>query len=290
MGTSLDDRTARYIHWATRLPALSREDELALARTYLEHGDRSAADRVITANLRHVIPVALRYRHYGLSVSELIAQGNAALPQALDRFDPSRGLRFSTYASYWIRADILSHILAMRNVVGGGRGHLRPRYFFRLRNEYQRAMQELGDADQAVQALSERFGHRPERIRDIMARIAQRDASLDAQVDPEGGSTLGDNLSLDDTPHDDVLAQNALRGELTAAVACATDDCSERERFILEHRLMADEEDRMSLVEIGERFGVSRERARQLEARLKTRLRGRLSPLATRWELAGATA
>lgn len=290
MATALDDRTARYVNWATRVTPLTKDEELSLARAYLEDGDRKAADRVLTANLRHVIPVALRYRHYGVPVGELIAQGNAALPQALDRFDPSRGLRFSTYANYWVRADILSHILEMRTMVGGGRGHLRPRYFFRLRKEYQRAMQELGDHERALEVLSERLGHRPERIRDTLGRIAQRDASLDAQLDPETSTTLADTIVADPGEHDESLAGAALRDELQVAVQEATGDCSDRERYILEHRLMAEDDERMSLVDIGRQFGVSRERVRQLEARLKQRLKGRLRPLASRWEIEGATA
>ena len=119
MAASIDPETLVYIRKVNALPALTREEELRLAARYHADGDHSAGQRVITANLRHVVPVALRYRRYGVPVSELIAEGNLALLRALAGFEAERGLRFATYANYWIRADVLALILRQRSLVGG---------------------------------------------------------------------------------------------------------------------------------------------------------------------------
>lgn len=279
-----DTHTHRYISLANAMPRLTLERELELARAWQEEGNRAAADTLIRANMRYVIPHALRYRRQGPTLSDLISQGNLALMSALDRFEPSRGLRFITYANHWIRAEMLALVLSSRSMVGGGRGHQRGRYVFKLQREHAHLTGKLGSRDEVCAILGQRFGRPTAEIADILARLERRDGSLDAPGGESGG-TLADTLASDMEPHDERVELSDLRSELRGAVAEATVDLDERERFIVEHRLMADVETRQSLVDIGKRFGVSRERARQIEARLKDKLRKRLKPLAGRWEL-----
>jgi RNA polymerase sigma-32 factor len=275
-----DDATFRYISMVNAIPALTREEELSLARDYLERGDLAAKHRVVQANLRHVVPHALRHRHYGIPIGELIAQGNVALVAALDRFEPERELRFATYANHWIRADILALELHQRSMVGGGKGPLRAKFVFKLRRELAELIGKLGDRDAALELLSERFRKSPQELSDILARIDSRDASLDARVGEGTGASLVELMPGDSAGTDDVVAAEHARTQVGEAVRDATSDLNERERYILERRLMADPEARMSLVDIGRHFGVSRERARQIESALKGKLRKRLSGVA----------
>lgn len=278
---SRDNDTYRYISLIHAIPTLSREDELALASRYLEHGDLAAKDRVVQANLRNVVPHALRYGHFGIGVGELIAQGSLALVAALDRFEPARGLRFATYANHWVRAEILGLILQQRSMVGGGRGPLRAKYVFQLRREFRAQLSQLGDRDEAARVIGERFGKSADQIRDIIARIDSRDASLDATPSDGEGASLGDRIADDmSVPADTKFEVDQHQALIGSAVREATADLNERERFIVDHRLMAEREARMSLVDIGAHFGVSRERARQLESGLKQKLAKRLKRVA----------
>lgn len=289
MNERIDDSTARYIRHVNELPKLDLEQELDLARAYQQDGDKTAADAIIRANLRHVVPHALRYRGKGLPTAELIAEGNLALITSLDRFDPDRGLRFITYANHWIRSEMLALVLRTRTMVGGGRGHQRGRYVFGLQRQHAHLSAKLGDEAAVRRELSERFGRSEKRIGEILERLRGGDRSLDAPMG-EAGPSMGEMLCADGDLHDDQIEREQMQAELSVAVSAATGDLSDRERVILTERLMADQETRKSLVELGRSFGISRERVRQIEARLKQKLRGRLKPVARRWEVADALA
>lgn len=275
---TIDADTVAYMRHVNALPALARSEELELAARY-HAGDVAAGQQVITANLRHVAPIALRYRRYGVPVGELIAEGNLALLRALAGFDPSRGLRFATYANYWIRADVLALILRQRSMVGGGRGHLRPKFFFRLRREHARLATQLGDPAKVHAELAARWQLNQSELAEILDRLERPDASVEAPVAQGARASMGDSLASNDRSQEELLARERTNVDLRSAVKVAAADLDPRERFILEHRLMADPESEYSLVRIGELFGVSRERARQLESRVKDKLREKLAAL-----------
>lgn len=276
MMTPIDAPTLAYMRQIHELPTLSRAEELALARAW-QRGDHDAGRRLLTANLRNVIPVALRYRRYGLPVGELIAEGNAAMVRALARFEPERELRFATYATHWIRAEMLACVLQHRSLVGGGRGQLQPKYFFRLRRDYARLTVQLGEAG-AKLAIAEQWKLSSEDLAVILDRLERPDASLDAPL-RNGPGSLGDALSDGSENQEEQLDRKRLRSCLSAAVKSASAELDARERFILEHRLLADPEVEYSLVHIGKLFGVSRERARQLEWRVKEKIKRHVAPL-----------
>lgn len=289
MRRDIDLHTGNYIARVNAIPRLSRERELELARAWKERGDKQALDALIQANLRHVIPMALRYSGEGRPIADLIAQGNLALMTAIERFEPERGLRFVTYAKHAIRAEMLGHLLSTRSMVGGGRGHQRGRYVFRLQREHAKLQLRHGKSDAVYEELSSRFGKSSAEIADILARLERHDGSLDAPLG-DSGTTAGELVRDESAEHDSALARRSLCEELSGVVGGALVELDERERFIAEHRLMADDEARCSLTDVGQRFGVSRERARQLECRVKDKLRRRLKPLARRWELEPAAA
>lgn len=276
MTLQIDAPTLAYMRRVQRLPVLARDAELALARAW-RAGDHAAGQRVICANLRNVVPIALRYRRYGLPTAELIAEGNAALVRALARYEPERELRFATYANYWVRAEMLAFVLQQRSVVGGGRGPLRPKYFFRLRREYARLCAQLGERE-AKRALASRWNLGADELALILERLEHPDSSLDAPLRDDAG-TLADRLRDATQSQDEALERRRMNKQLSAAVREAREELDARERFILEHRLLADPEVEYSLVHIGRLFGVSRERARQLELRVKEKIKRHLAPL-----------
>ncbi|HEY6081408.1 MAG TPA: sigma-70 family RNA polymerase sigma factor [Polyangiaceae bacterium] len=271
---------------AKRAPRLEREQEMALALRWKHQGDRAAGDTLARANLRHVVAVAMKYRRYGVPVSELIAEGNFGVVHALGKFDPERGIRFVTYAAHWVRAYILDHVIKSWSMVGGGSGPLRSRLFFKLRRERVRAVNLMGEGEAADRMVAERVGVTPDELRSMVHRLEARDVSLDVKVIDESPVMLVDLLPSPDDQERSLLEQQ-VGGGMRSAVARAVSELDPRERYIAEHRLMADPAEELSLAEIGRCLGVSRERARQLEARTKRKLRSRIpalgNPVLTEW-------
>jgi RNA polymerase sigma-32 factor len=276
MANSYDKETTRYISLILAIPVLQREEELELGRAYRERDDRAAGERIIAANLRHVVPLALRYRSLGVPLNELIAQGTLGMLEALRRFEPSRELRFATYANHWVRAEILSFALRCRSMVGGGRGPLRSKYAVKMRREQARLQGQLGDDAEVIRILSQRFGKDEDEIASILYRLDHGDTSLDATNADTGSEAFVNQLVATDSD-EGRLEREQTQTALARAIGEVKTGLNERERFMLERRLMADEESQLSLQAIGDHFGVSRERARQIESKVKAKLRVQLS-------------
>jgi RNA polymerase sigma-32 factor len=279
MAYEVDHALSRYISSVHQFPKLSREEEETLARRWVATQDPQAADALVRAHLRYVVAIALKYRRYGVPLSDLVAEGNFGVVHALKKFEPERGNRFVTYAAYWIRAYILNYIIRSWSLVGVGSGALRSKLFFKLRRERIRIANLFGEGELADTMLAEKFGMTPPQVMTMVRRLEQRDVSLDTRVFDDSATTLGDTLPAIEPDHDDVLAADEIGDIVRDAVQIAIGDLDSRERYIVEHRMMADSEDELSLAEIGRRLGVSRERARQLEARAKKKLKSRISQL-----------
>lgn len=282
-----------YVNAARRAPELGREREAELVRRW-QAGDEKAKSELVWCHQRYVLALATKYRHYGVPLSELIAEGNFGIVQALAKFEPDRGVRFMTYAAYWIRACIWDYVIKSWSLVGAGSGPLRSSLFFRLRRERVRAVNLLGTGDAADRLVAERVGMTPEALSKLLQRLEARDVSLDSRTRDDSPANL---LDLLPGPYDQErsLCQAELDRDLQSAVADAIAGLDPRERYIAERRLMADPEGQLSLSEIGRQLGVSRERARQLEARTKRKLRHhvgtRSSAAVVEWlEHAGKTA
>jgi len=270
-----DAQISRYIERIRQIPALNRQEEHELAIRALE-GDQEAIDQLVQANLRYAVAVGLQYRRYGIPVADLIAEGNLGLMMAVRKFDPHRGTRFVTYAGYWIRAYVLDCVVRSTTMVGAGSGPLRSKIFFRLRRERARVANLVEDPTERNDELARRFDVTPEKMREMTRRLDSRDVSLDQPVFDDSGTTLGDTLpggASQEEGYIEAERRNAVEGRLVGALA----ELDRRERYIVERRLMAHEE--MSLAAIGRHLGVSRERARQLEARAKKKLRRSLGEL-----------
>jgi RNA polymerase sigma-32 factor len=230
----------------------------------------------VKAHLRYVVATAIKFRRYGIPLDELIAEGSFGVVHALGKFDPDRGTRFVTYAAYWIRAYILNYVLRSWSLVGSGAGALRSKNFFRLRRERARVFNLFTDETEAQEELAKRLEVPVAQLRAMLERLDTRDLSLDGQVFDGSNSRLIDTLIADDENQETSLVDDQARDHRAEAVRLAVVKLDERERFIVESRMMADRDDELSLAEIGRRLGVSRERARQLEVRAKGKLRALL--------------
>lgn len=279
MARQTDPSLSHYITAAHGYPELSREDELALTVRWLTNKDEVAREELVRAHLRYVVSIAFKYHRYGLPLGELIAEGNFGLVHALQKFDTSRGTRFVTYASYWIRAYILNYVIRSWSMVGGGSGALRSKVFFKLRRERVRIANLVGEGEQANELLASALGLPEAKVAAMVRALDARDVSLDGPVFSNSATTLADTLIAADSNQEESLARTESRGFVRDAVSEALGGLDQRERYIVEKRLMADHEDELSLAEIGRQLGVSRERARQLEERAKRKLKSRISDL-----------
>jgi RNA polymerase sigma-32 factor len=255
-----------------RFPRLSREEEHDIAVRACA-GDEKAAKQLVEANLRYVVAIAIQYRRYGVPPSELIAEGNLGLMTAARKFDPERGTRFVTYAGYWIRAHVLEHVVRSVSLVGGGAGVLRSKVYFKLRRERALIEMQSNDPRVCLEALAERFETTPERMSEMLARLTRGDTSLDAPM-REGGDAMIDRLYIEDGTPEAAYLEAYEAQTLREAVREALTRLDKRERYIVEQRILQDDE--ASLADLGRKLGVSRERARQLEARAKNKIKAAL--------------
>jgi RNA polymerase sigma-32 factor len=255
---------------ANRTPILQREQELELARRIRASGDRLAADALARAHLRVVVLLALKYRHYGVPLAELIAEGNCGLLIAMRRFDPERGIRFGTYAKHWIRAHMLACAVQSNNVLGG-RSAARAKLFFKLRRERARIASLLGEGAVNEEVLAQRLNVSTTRVRRLLGDLDSRAVSLDEPHGHEAADRV-EMLASTDNPEASYFDEQR-RSVVESAITGALEVLDARERFIAERHIMAPAEGALSLAEIGRALGISRERARQLEERAKRKLR-----------------
>lgn len=269
---SKKDLLAYYLAEVRRYPLLTREEENEWAIKFVETGDPEAAERLVTANLRLVIKIAFQYHRQWANVLDLIQEGNVGLVEALSRYDPYREIRFSSYAQYWIRAMILRFLLDNFRLVRLGSTRAGRKLFFQLKKERERLLEEGRSA--TPELLAERLGVKPQDITDVDQHLRAPALSLHAPAgDEDDGRTLSEVVpeKIANNPEENTSRSefSGLVQEKLAAFAETLED--DRERVIWERRLIATDPE--SLSTLGDEFGVSKERIRQLEARMKKRLK-----------------
>ena len=265
---------SRYLNEIKRFPILSADEELLLAKNYLEKGESEAAHKLVTSHLRLVAKIAMQYRGYGLPVADLISEGNLGLMKAVKKFDPERGCRLSTYAMWWIKASVTEYILRSWSLVKMGTMSAQKKLFFSLR----KAKRKLNIIDaqtidpEKTAKLAEQFSISEADITHLDRRITARDLSLNAPVsNSEEDSMEFIDFLEDDTPSPEVLVARTQETEFRQKyLKDAMFQLSERERHIFTERRL--KEDPITLEKLGEHYGISRERVRQLENRAYTKV------------------
>ena len=258
-----------------RLPALTKEEESDLALRLKEKGDIDAAQRLITANLRNVVRIAMDYSGYGLPMEDIIQEGTIGLMIAVKKFDPHKGYRLMTYAVWWVKAMIHDYILRFYSQVKLGTTKLQKRLFYGL----NRMSAEEDVVDEHIteksHALSARLDADPQAIEEIISRLTNRDQSLDSPMTDGSDSSFMDFLvDTRATPEDRVMeSQRAsfVKGQIDAAL----EKLSPREQEIARQRLMA--ENPLTLEDLGRQYAISKERVRQIENNVKVKLKKALA-------------
>jgi RNA polymerase sigma-32 factor len=257
----------RYLEEIRRFPMLEPQEEYMLAKSWREHGDREAAHRLVTSHLRLVAKIAMGYRGYGLPISEVISEGNVGLMQAVKRFEPDKGFRLATYAMWWIKAAIQEYILRSWSLVKMGTTANQKKLFFNLRKAKSRisALEEGDLRPDQVKLIAKRLGVTEQDVVDMNRRLGG-DVSLNSPIREEGDSGEWQDWLVDDSISQETrLAESEEADNRRKALGEALSVLNERERRIFEARRLADEP--ITLEELADEFGVSRERVRQIEVR-----------------------
>jgi RNA polymerase sigma-32 factor len=264
------DSRQRYLTEIRRIPLLSREEEHALAVRWHEQGDREAAWRLVTANLRLVVVIAREYQRAFHNLLDLVQEGNVGLMEAVKNFDPYRGIRFPSYAVWWIRAYIIRYIMNNWRLVKIGTTQAQRKLFFNLQKERERLEREGFSAEPRL--IAQRLAVKEKEVVEMEQRLAARDVSVDAPVGVEEDATL-----LDFLPGPEQTAEAVADEEYHRLIRRTADEFRRtlkgKDLAVYERRLepLTRDEEPVTLQEIGDEFGISRERVRQIEARVKKR-------------------
>ena len=257
----------QYFEQIRRFPMLERQEEYMLAKRWREHGDRDAAHKLVTSHLRLVTKIASGYRGYGLPISEVASEGNIGLLQAVERFKPEKGFRLATYATWWIKAAIQEYILRSWSLVRMGTTANQKKLFFNLSKAKSKisALDEGDMRPDQVKLIAKRLGVTETDVIDMNRRLGG-DASLNATIRADGDSSEWQDCLVDESPDQETtLAASEEFDNRRKALADALGVLDGRDRRIFERRRLAGEQ--ITLAELANEIGVSRERVRQLEVR-----------------------
>jgi RNA polymerase sigma-32 factor len=273
---------SRYLTEIRKFPLLSPEDEYMYAKAWREHDDPEAARKLVTSHLRLVAKIAMGYRGYGLPVSEIVSEGNVGLMQAVKRFDPDRGFRLATYAMWWIRAAIQEYVLRSWSMVKMGTTAAQKKLFFNLRKAKSNigAIEEGDLTPEHTEKLADQLGVTTSDVTEMNRRLSGPDASLNAPLRSDSESEWQDWLADDTTDQETRMAEREELGDRRALLAQALDELTERERDIIQARRL--QEDPATLEELSQKYGVSRERVRQIEVRAFEKLQKAMKAAASR--------
>lgn len=266
------DPLVTYLNEIRKYNLLTREQEFEIAKRYFETKDPLAAQELIKSNLRFVVKVAAEYSKFGAKMIDLIQEGNVGLMHAVKEYNPYKGARLITYAVWWIRGYIQEYLMKQFSLVKIGTTPNQRKLFYQLQKQKEE-LERMGQM--GVEALSLKLGIPVEEIHIMQNRLNYRDVSLDKPLDSEGDLTLQDvQRKMDDIPVDEKIAQQEMLEMLKEKIEEVRPLLNEKEKIILEERLLNDEP--LTLQEIGEKYGITREAVRQAEVRLMKKIRERM--------------
>lgn len=266
---SSDDPVATYLAEIRKYALLTKQQEYDLAVRFRESGDPKAAEQLVTANLRFVVKIATEYSKFGAKLIDLIQEGNVGLMHAVREFNPYKGVRLITYAVWWIRGYIQEYLMRQYSMVRIGTTQNQRKLFYRLQKEKVR-LDSMGQ-EPTIPLLSSRLGVSEDEVRQMSQRLSGRDISLNQPLDNESNASLLDLEASQDVGIDEQIGAAEQIEVLRENIERLRPQLNEKELYILDKRVLAEEP--MTLQEIGEHYGVTREAVRQLEARLINRIR-----------------
>ncbi|MEI7448137.1 MAG: RNA polymerase factor sigma-32 [Desulfomonile sp.] len=250
-----------YMSQIERYAVLNREEENELAKQYRDEKSGKACQVLITANLRFVIKIALGYRNYGVKLMDLVQEGNIGLMKAVERFDPDKGYRLISYAIWWIRAYIQNYIIRSWSMVKMGTTQAQRKLFYRISDLPE--FRDYDDHSDNVTRLAQKINVTEDEVIDMAARLKAHDLSLDDSIGDSSRESFADNLRDESPDQEEILSDLEARLDLKLWTHRALQSLNEREKYIVENRLLSDAP--LTLKELGKHFGITRERARQIE-------------------------
>lgn len=266
------DPLVLYLNEIRKYPLLTREKEKEISMKYFETKDPEAAQLLVRSNLRFVVKIAAEYSKFGAKLIDLIQEGNVGLMHAVREFNPYKGARLITYAVWWIRGYIQEYLMRQYSMVRIGTTQNQRKLFYQLQKE-KNNLEALSN-EKNLADLSERLGIPEDEIKVMAQRLSGRDVSLDKSVDDDGSTTLGSFQASPNESLEDAFARVEMINLLKTKVSELEPGLSEREKIILHERVLNEEP--LTLQEIGEKYGITREAVRQMEARLIKKIKDKL--------------
>ncbi len=267
------DPLQRYLAEIRRFALLSREEEHRLAVDYKEYGNVEAAYKLVTANLRLVVMIAREYQKAFKNLLDLIQEGNMGLMEAVKNFDPYRGVRFPSYAVWWIRAYMIRHIMNDWRMVKIGTTQAQRKLFFNLQKEKEKL--EAEGLTPGPKLLAQRLNVKEDEVVEMEQRLASRDLSVDMPMGDDEEATLLHFLPDQKESPEEQIAETQYQQLLREKMEQFAGALKDKELVIFRERLLNEEP--LTLREIGEKYDISRERVRQIEERVKRKLKAFLS-------------
>jgi len=271
----VSDSLTLYMNEIKKFPVMSAEEERLYAIKFYEEKDLEAAHTLITSNLRFVVKVALEYRHYGLKLLDLIQEGNIGLMMAVRKYNPYRGIRLISYAVWWIKAYIQKYIISAWSLVKIGTTQAQRKLFYKLR-ETKNALISMTGKDNDAAAAASMLNVSDRDVEEMDLRL-KGEVCLDAELAESDGLTVLETIADDRKNQEELLGEYEEAHILKQQVASAVEGLNEKERFIIENRVVSDAP--MKLQDIADHFSISRERVRQIEERTLAKMRQKLIPL-----------
>jgi RNA polymerase sigma-32 factor len=251
-----------YMAEINRFAILTADEEFRLAVRLVKNNDMEAAEKLVVSNLRFVVKIAHEYRNYGLKLADLVQEGNIGLMHAVKKFDPYKGYRLISYAVWWIRAYIQNYIIKSWSLVKIGTTQAQRKLFFKL-SQAKKKLESLSEKRPEFGEIAATLGVSPQEFQEMDIRMSGRDLSLDAQVAEDGEATHLDYLMYQGENQESELIRKEEMSLVQHNIAGALAKLNEKESFIIKNRVMAD--DPLTLQAIGDRYHITRERARQIE-------------------------
>ncbi len=270
---AITDTLDLYIAEINRFNILTPEEEFKLAVKFRKNADMEAAEKLVTSNLRFVVKIAHEYKNYRVKLIDLIQEGNIGLMHAVKKFDPYKGYRLISYAVWWIRAYMQNYIIKSWSLVKIGTTQTQRKLFFKL-GQAKKKLEGLSKTNPEFREIAELLNVREDEIEEMDLRLKNRDVSLDASMNEEGDSTYIDHLVYDGEDQEEILMKKEETALVKKNITGALEILNEREKHIIQHRIMADQPE--TLQEIGDKFNITRERARQIEKEALRKLRAEI--------------